>query len=96
MCADGCPPPSKNPKIFEEETLGLDLGAQATLSARDVFWRHFLAASDTRRHNGLRECFRHQATPIFVNHAVYAPPATFARRPRDLCEDVDLHSSCEN
>lgn len=27
MCADGCPSPSKSPKVFEEETLGLDFGA---------------------------------------------------------------------
>jgi len=31
MCADGCPSPSKNPKVFEAETLGLDLGAQVWL-----------------------------------------------------------------
>jgi hypothetical protein len=28
--SDVCPSPSKNPKVFEEETLGLDLRAQAT------------------------------------------------------------------
>jgi hypothetical protein len=27
MCADGCPSPSKNTKVFEEETLGFGLGS---------------------------------------------------------------------
>ena len=27
MCADGCPSPSKSPKVFEEETLGFGFGS---------------------------------------------------------------------
>lgn len=33
MCADGCPSPSRSPKVFEGETLGLDFGIKKGKSA---------------------------------------------------------------
>src|SRR5260370_189708 len=52
--------------------------ARGGLSERciDGFWRHFLAASDKGRHNGMRKCFRCQADSIFVSPAIHAPPNT--------------------